>query len=60
MLHLARGGGGALTPERFTLPYIAIGVVTLLALPFYLSLDRDAGANLSGHKAPTGAGAEKI
>lgn len=60
MLHLARGGDGALTPDRFTLPYLAIGAVTLLALPFYLSLDRYAGANLSGHRAPTAAGAEKI
>ncbi len=60
MLHLARGGDGALTPDRFTLPYIAIGAVTLMALPFYLSLDKNAGANLSGHKGATSAGAEKI
>ncbi|MDQ0463662.1 EmrB/QacA subfamily drug resistance transporter [Caulobacter ginsengisoli] len=61
MLHFARGGAdGALTPDRFTLPYIAIGAVTLMALPFYLGLDKDAGANLSGHKGATSAGAEKI
>lgn len=51
MLHLARGGDGALTPDRFTLPYLAIGAVTLLALPVYLSLDKNAGANLSGRGA---------
>ncbi|WP_238537073.1 DHA2 family efflux MFS transporter permease subunit [Caulobacter sp. AP07] len=48
MLHLARGGGAALTPDRFTWPFVAIGVVTLLALPVYLRLDRDAGAEISG------------
>lgn len=48
MLHLARGGGEALTPDRFTLPFAAIGLVTLLALPVYLSLDKDAGATISG------------
>jgi hypothetical protein len=48
MLHLARGGGAALTPDRFTWPFVAIGVVTLLALPVYLRLDRDAGSEISG------------
>lgn len=53
MLHLARGAGGALTPDRFTLPFLAIGLVTLLALPVYLSLDKDAGAAISGrNRAP--------
>jgi EmrB/QacA subfamily drug resistance transporter len=50
MLHLARGHGGALTPDRFTVPFLAIGVVTLLALPVYLSLDKDAGSAISGRK----------
>jgi len=48
MLHLARGSGGALTPDRFTFPFVAIGLVTLLALPVYLSLDKDAGSAISG------------
>ena len=48
MLHLARGHGEHLTPDRFTWPFAAIGVVTLLALPVYLRLDRDAGAEISG------------
>jgi hypothetical protein len=48
MLHLARGHEAHLTPERFTAPFLAIGVVTLLALPVYLRLDRDAGAEISG------------
>ncbi|WP_299017257.1 MFS transporter [uncultured Caulobacter sp.] len=48
MLHVARGSGGALTPDRFVLPFVAIGLVTLLALPVYLALDKDAGAAISG------------
>lgn len=48
MLHVARGAGGALTPDRFVLPFVAIGLVTLLALPVYLALDKDAGAAISG------------
>jgi EmrB/QacA subfamily drug resistance transporter len=48
MLHLARGHVEHLTPDRFTWPFVAIGVVTLLALPVYLRLDRDAGSELSG------------
>lgn len=48
MLHLARGHGAHLTPDRFTLPFVAIGLVTLAALPVYLRLDRDAGAEISG------------
>lgn len=51
MLHLARGlGHGDLTPASFTLPYIALGAVTLLAGPVYLVLDPRAGANISGHR----------
>lgn len=48
MLHLARGHGAHLTPDRFTWPFVAIGLVTLLALPVYLRLDRDAGSEISG------------
>jgi MFS family permease len=48
MLHVARGSDGALTPDRFVLPFVAIGLVTLLALPVYLALDKDAGATISG------------
>jgi len=48
MLHLARGSGGALTPDRFTLPYLAIGATTLLSALVYYRLDRNAGAAISG------------
>jgi EmrB/QacA subfamily drug resistance transporter len=51
MLHLARGmGTGDLRPESFTMPYLAIGAITLLAAPVYLMLDPRAGAEISGHK----------
>lgn len=48
MLHWARGADGALTPDRFTMPFVAVGLVTLLALPVYLALDKDAGSAISG------------
>ncbi len=51
MLHLARGAGVALTPDRFVMPFAAIGVVTMLALPVYLALDKDAGATISGRSS---------
>lgn len=50
MLHIARGSGGALTPDRFTWPYIAIGATTLLSAVVYWRLDRNAGAELSGNR----------
>jgi MFS family permease len=53
MLHVARGHGAHLTPDRFTWPFVAIGLVTLLALPVYLRLDRDAGAEISGRVRTT-------
>lgn len=50
MLHLARGSGDvALTTSSFTLPYLAVGGVALLAVPIYLSLAPGAGSNISGH-----------
>ena len=50
MLHIARGSG-ALTPDRFVMPFLAVGAVTLLAAPVYLRLHADAGANMSGRTA---------
>lgn len=48
VLHLTQGDSRALTPARFTLPYLAIGAVTLLALPVYWRLPPSAGASLRG------------
>nr|WP_326522487.1 MFS transporter [Archangium lipolyticum] len=51
MLHLARGGEEAhLTPERFMLPFIAVGVVSMLAGPLYRRLSPDAGASIGGRR----------
>jgi EmrB/QacA subfamily drug resistance transporter len=51
MLHFARGSGGDLTPDRFTIPYLAVGGTTLLSALVYYRLDRNAGAAISGAKA---------
>lgn len=48
MLHLTRGSGGALTVDRFTVPFLMIGLTTLLALPLYWRLSPEAGAALAG------------
>ena len=47
LLHMARGQG-ALTPDRFLIPFVAIGAVTLLAAPVYWALSPKAGANITG------------
>ena len=48
MLHIARGADGALTPDRFVMPFLAVGAVTLLAAPVYLRLHPEAGALIAG------------
>jgi hypothetical protein len=35
-----------LTVSDFTLSFVALGIVTLLSIPVYLALDRNAGANM--------------
>ena len=47
-LHLARGGSGALTPDHFTMPFLLIGFISLMAVPIYLRLPRDVGADIGG------------
>jgi EmrB/QacA subfamily drug resistance transporter len=54
MLTITRGGGGALTPDRFTLPFLMIGASTLLAQPIYAALNKDAGSEISGRRAGVG------
>ena len=49
-LHLARGSA-ALTPDSFTLPFLIIGVIALLATPVYLRLGPNAGAEIGGRAA---------
>ncbi len=51
MLSLTRGGGsGALSPDRFTLPFLMVGASTLLAQIVYVGLKKDAGAEISGRR----------
>ncbi len=50
-LHLARGSG-ALTPDQFTIPFLVIGALSLLAAPVYMRLPRDAGSDIGGRAAP--------
>jgi predicted MFS family arabinose efflux permease len=62
MLSLTRGLGAEVTSETalrsdaFTLPFLAIGLITLMAVPVYLALDPKAGANLSGHGQSSSGG----
>ena len=48
-LHLAQGSG-PLTADRFVWPFLAIGAISILAAPAYLSLSPDAGAEIGGRK----------
>lgn len=48
MLHLARGANGALTPDRFVMPFLVVGLTSLLAAPVYMRLKADAGAEIGG------------
>ena len=50
LLHLTVGHGGALTPDRFVLPFLAIGAVSLMAGPVYHRLSPNAGAHISGQR----------
>jgi hypothetical protein len=45
-LYLSAGDTGRLTVSDFTLSFVALGIVTLLSIPVYLALDRNAGANM--------------
>jgi EmrB/QacA subfamily drug resistance transporter len=49
LLQAARlGGGDALTPERFRLPFFALAAILMAGLPFFLKLRPDAGAAIRG------------
>jgi EmrB/QacA subfamily drug resistance transporter len=52
-LHLAQlGKSGALSPAQFTLPFCLVGVLSLLAVPAYLGLHREVGADMTGRGRP--------
>ena len=48
-------GHHALSTPDISLTFVIIGAASLLALPFFLSLSRDAGAEVSGRHAPAQA-----
>ncbi|OJH42373.1 MFS transporter [Cystobacter ferrugineus] len=49
MLHLARGDAeGVITPNQFILPFVAVGVVTMLAGPLFRRMSPEAGASIQG------------
>jgi MFS family permease len=53
---LARGAGpDALAMSDFRFAFAAVALIGLLALPSLMSLSRDAGAEVSGHRAPARA-----
>jgi EmrB/QacA subfamily drug resistance transporter len=50
-LHLARGHGG-LTPDHFVVPFLAMGLLSLLAVGPYMALPHDVGARMGGRAQP--------
>jgi len=53
LLHLARGhGAGVLTPANFVVPFLVVGLTSILAAPFYMRLPADAGAEIGGRPKP--------
>ena len=49
-LHFTQGAGGRLTPAQFTLPFCLVGVLSLLAVPAYLGLHKEVGADMAGRR----------
>jgi EmrB/QacA subfamily drug resistance transporter len=50
-LYMSAGTSSHFTAAQFILPFVSLGVVTLLAVPVYTRLDRQAGAHMrSGAK----------
>lgn len=47
MLHVGRGNHPNLAPGQFLIPFLAIGVAALLAIPIFLRLPADAGDDIS-------------
>ncbi len=53
LLHLSLGGRGsaALTSHDFMLPFVVVGILAMLSSLLFLSLDRDAGEEVSGRRS---------
>ncbi|MEY4880033.1 MAG: hypothetical protein RJB62_1502 [Pseudomonadota bacterium] len=52
-LFMTIGGNTVPTLTDFTLTFLIIALISLAATPFVLSLAKDAGAELSGHRVPS-------
>ena len=51
VLQLGRiGSGGHIAPSQFVLPFVVVGVLSVLAAPVYLRLPRDVGQDITGHR----------
>jgi hypothetical protein len=51
-LYMSAGSSSHFTAEQFILPFVSLGVATLLAVPVYTMLESQAGAHMrSGGKA---------
>ena len=48
LLSTTRGASGVLTPDRFVIPFLAVGAVTLLAAPVYWRLNPSVGSQITG------------
>ena len=53
MLALQERGAATLGLFDFRLAFVLVGAVSLLSLASYLKLPKDAGAEVSGHRART-------
>jgi hypothetical protein len=45
-------GASELRPSDFTLAFVVVGVIALVPVLLFLRLAPEAGAELSGHRAP--------
>ena len=55
-LTLVARGRTSLSADDFTHAFVAVGVIALSSVFFYLPLRREAGAEVSGHRARAGSG----
>lgn len=49
-LYVSAGEAGRLTVNDFTLSFVALGVITMLSIPVYLGLNRNAGASMQDRR----------
>ena len=52
-------GSGALATTDFTAAFLAVGMISVSSVPFFVGLAREAGAEVSGHGARAHGPAER-